>query len=111
LPEPVGDSIFAIIGEELGLVGAACLVLLFAFLAMRGIRIAKNAPDNFSRLTVIGIISWITFQAMINISAVSGLIPLTGVPLPFISYGGTSIVFLMAAVGVVLNISKFSEKN
>ncbi|MCX6761349.1 MAG: putative lipid II flippase FtsW [Candidatus Moranbacteria bacterium] len=106
LPEPVGDSIFAIIGEELGLVGVVALVLLFLALAMIGFRIAKNAPDRFSQLTAVGITSWITFQALINISAISGLIPLTGIPLPFISYGGTSLIFLMAGIGVLLNISK-----
>jgi cell division protein FtsW len=75
-------------------------------LAVIGFRIAKNAPDRFSQLTAVGITSWITFQALINISAISGLIPLTGIPLPFISYGGTSLVFLLAGIGVLLNISK-----
>jgi cell division protein FtsW len=110
LPEPVGDSIFAVIGEELGLVGVTFLIILYVVLAIRGINIAKKAPDNFSRLVVVGVISWIIFQAFINISAISGLIPLTGVPLPMVSYGGTSLVFLMAAAGLVFNISKFSEK-
>lgn len=108
LPEPVGDSIFAIIGEELGMVGCVILVSLFVFFAMRGLNIAKRAPDRFSRLTAIGIVSWITFQAFINISAISGLIPLTGIPLPFISYGGTSLVFLMGGIGILLNISKYA---
>jgi cell division protein FtsW len=111
LPEPVGDSIFAIIGEELGFVGAFFLIATFVFLAIRGFRIAKNAPDRFSKLTACGIISWIIFQTFINIGAISGLIPLTGIPLPFISYGGTSIVFLMAGVGILLNISKYAKVN
>jgi cell division protein FtsW len=111
LPEPVGDSIFAIIGEELGLVGCLVLVGLFLLLAWRGIKIAKCAPDTFSRLVAVGIVSWIFFQALINIAAISGLIPLTGIPLPFISYGGTSIVFLMAGVGILLNISKQTKLN
>ncbi|HCP08908.1 MAG TPA: putative lipid II flippase FtsW [Candidatus Moranbacteria bacterium] len=106
LPEPVGDSIFAIIGEELGLVGCLVLLGLFTFFALRGFKIAKNAPDSFGRLLAAGIVSWIFFQAAINISAISGIIPLTGIPLPFISYGGTSIVFLMTGVGILLNISK-----
>ncbi len=106
LPEPVGDSIFAIIGEELGMIGVVALVLLFLTLAMIGFRVAKNAPDRFSQLTAVGITCWITFQALINISAISGLIPLTGIPLPFISYGGTSLIFLMAGIGVLLNISR-----
>ena len=109
LPEPVNDSIFAIIGEELGLVGSIFLLSLFVAFAMRGLRIAKNAPDRFSRLIATGITSWIIFQAFINIAAISGLIPLTGIPLPFISYGGTSLVFLMVAVGILLNISKYSK--
>lgn len=111
LPEPVGDSIFAIIGEELGFVGVAVLIIFFVILAMRGLRIAKNAPDTFSRLVAAGIVSWIFFQALINISAISGIIPLTGIPLPFISYGGTSIVFLMIGAGILLNISKHSKIN
>lgn len=106
LPEPVGDSIFAIIGEELGFLGILILLFLFLSLAIVGFRIAKNAPDHFSQLTAVGITAWITFQALINISAISGLIPLTGIPLPFISYGGTSLVFLLAGIGVMLNISK-----
>lgn len=109
LPEPVGDSIFAIIGEELGMLGCGILIAFFLFFAMTGLRIAKNAPDKFSELVAIGITSWITFQAFINISAISGLIPLTGIPLPFISYGGTSIIFLLAGIGVMLNISKYSK--
>ncbi|MEI7425311.1 MAG: putative lipid II flippase FtsW [Candidatus Moraniibacteriota bacterium] len=111
LPEPVGDSIFAIIGEELGLIGVLILVFLFLALAMIGFRIAKNAPDRFSQLTAVGITCWITFQALINISAISGIIPLTGIPLPFISYGGTSLIFLMAGIGVLLNISKQTSSN
>jgi len=111
LPEPVGDSIFAIIGEELGMLGAVFLVSLFVFFALRGLKIARHAPDRFAKLVAIGISSWIICQASINISAICGLIPLTGIPLPFISYGGTSLVFLMAGVGILLNISKHSEIN
>jgi len=110
LPEPVGDSIFAIIAEEIGLIGAGALVLLFVFFAMRGLKIAKKAPDTFGRLVAVGITSWVVFQALINISAISGLIPLTGITLPFVSYGGTSLIFLMIGVGILLNISKKCEK-
>ena len=109
LPEPVGDSIFAIIGEELGMIGALALVFLFLALVFIGFRIAKNAPDRFSQLAAVGITSWIIFQAFINISAILGLIPLTGIPLPFISYGGTSIIFLLAGIGILLNISKYAK--
>lgn len=106
LPEPVGDSIFAIIGEELGLLGCSLVLILFTVVAFRGIRIVKLAPDRFSRLAATGIIAWIIIQAFVNIAAISGLMPLTGVPLPFISYGGTSVVFLLAGAGILLNISK-----
>jgi cell division protein FtsW len=109
LPEPAGDSIFAIIGEELGMIGVFVLIALFATLAMRGFRIAKNAPDEFGKLVAVGITSWIIFQAFINIGSITAMIPLTGVPLPFISYGGTSLVFLLAASGILLNISKQSK--
>lgn len=111
LPEPVGDSIFAIIGEELGILGELALIFLFALLAVRGFKIAKSAPDTFGRLTAVGIVSWIIFQAFINIAAISGLIPLTGIPLPFISYGGTSIIFLLTGIGILLNISKQADLN
>ncbi len=110
LPEPVTDSIFAIIGEELGWIGAVIVVSLFLFLAWRGLRIATHAPDEFGRLLAVGIVSWIVFQAFINISAITGLIPLTGIPLPFISYGGTSLAVILAAVGILLNVSKHSTR-
>lgn len=109
LPEPMGDSIFAIIGEELGLVGASILVILFLTLAFRGFRIAKQAPDNLGKLMAIGIVVWIIAQAFINISANLAIIPLTGIPMPFVSYGGTSLIFLLASVGILLNISKQSK--
>ncbi|MFA5871366.1 MAG: putative lipid II flippase FtsW [Parcubacteria group bacterium] len=110
LPEPVGDSIFAIVCEEIGMIGAIVLILLFLALAMRGLKIARNAPDMFGKLVAVGVTSWIIFQALINISAITGLMPLTGVTLPFISYGGTSIVFVMVGVGILLNISKKCER-
>lgn len=109
LPEPVGDSIFAVIGEEVGFIGAAILVTLFLMLALRGIKIAKNAPDMFGKLVATGITMWIIMQAFINIGANIALIPLTGIPLPFISYGGTSLVFLLSSIGILLNISKQSN--
>lgn len=109
LPEPVGDSIFAIIGEELGMIGCLILIVLFVIVAVRGLRIAKNAPDVFAKLMAVGITAWIFFQAFINIAAITGLIPLTGIPLPFISYGGTSIIFLMAGIGILLNVSKHTK--
>jgi len=108
LPEPVGDSIFAIVGEELGLIGCTVLVTLFLILAWRGFVIAKNAPDMFGKLLATGITTWFVFQSFINIAAISALIPLTGITIPFISYGGSSLIFAMAAMGILLNISKYS---
>ncbi len=109
LPEPVTDSIFAILGEEFGLIGALVVLTLFVFVAWRGLRIARLAPDEFGKLVAVGIVAWITFQAFINMSAITGLIPLTGIPMPFISYGGTSLIVLLSAVGILLNISKHSK--
>jgi cell division protein FtsW len=106
LPEPHTDSIFAIIAEELGFIRSSLLIIGFIFLGYLGFKIAKNAPDNFSKLLCVGITSWILFQAFVNIGAMIGVLPLTGVPLPFVSYGGSSLVMLLAAVGLMLNISK-----
>lgn len=106
LPEPIGDSVFAVMAEELGFVRMVLVILLFGFLAIRGLRVAKFAPDRFGQLLATGITAWIVLQALINIGAITGLMPLTGVPLPFMSYGGSSMLFLGVAVGVLLNISK-----
>ncbi len=107
LPEPVGDSIFAVIAEELGFVGASLLVLAFLFLVLRGLSIARAAPDNFGRLLVTGFITLIGIQAFINIAAVSGLIPFTGVPLPFISFGGTALAVFLTMSGIIVNVSRY----
>jgi cell division protein FtsW len=109
LPEPVTDSIFAVISEEFGFIGCILLISLFLYLAWRGLRIAQGAPDMFGRLIAVGVIAWILFQSFINISAIIGLIPLTGIPLPLISYGGTSLAVILAAVGIVLNVSRQSR--
>ena len=111
LPEPVGDSIFAIIGEEFGFAGCVFLIFVFLFLGLKSVRIIQRAPDRFSKLVATGVFSWIIFQTFTNIAAILGLIPLTGIPLPFISYGGTSVIFLMVAVGILFNISKYGENN
>ncbi len=110
LPEPATDSIFAIICEELGMIRASLIVFLFVFFAYRGYIIARNAPDCYSRLVATGITTWIITQAFINIMAILSLIPLTGVPLPFISYGGSSLIMLMFSCGLLLNISRHSTK-
>lgn len=106
LPEVAGDSIFAVIAEELGFFIAAFLIAGFIYLMYRGFKIAQNAPDNYGKLLVIGIISWIIIQAFVNIGAMVGILPLTGVPLPFISYGGTAMFVLLGACGIVVNISR-----
>ncbi|MEK7121339.1 MAG: FtsW/RodA/SpoVE family cell cycle protein, partial [Patescibacteria group bacterium] len=106
LPEVIGDSIFAIIAEELGLVGSAVTVGLFGMLSFFMVSIAKNASDKFGALLVMGINIWIMSQAFVNIAALSGLVPLTGIPLPFISYGGTAIAVLLSGMGIVFNVAK-----
>ncbi len=111
LPEPQGDSIFAVLGEELGFIGAVATILLYAFFALRGLRIANNSPDLFSRLLVSGIVILITAQSFMNIASITGVFPLTGVPLPFMSHGGTSLMIYLMAIGIVLQISRFQKKN
>lgn len=106
LPEAIGDSIFAIIAEELGFIGVLFLISLFIYFAVRGFKIAQKAPDGFGKFLAIGITSWLALQTFINISAISGLIPLTGVPLPLISYGASGLVVSIVGIGILLNISK-----
>lgn len=106
LPEVIGDSIFAIIAEELGFVGVIMVVGAFVVLAWRGLCIAKNAPNKFGYLAAGGISGWLFCQAFINIAAISGLLPLTGMPLPFISYGGSALATALASAGILVNISK-----
>jgi len=107
LPEASTDSIFAIIAEELGLIGALIIISLFVFYIYKGLHIAKNAPDEFGRVLAVGLTLWIGGQAFLNIASMVALVPLTGIPLPFISYGGSSLVTVMAACGILLNISKY----
>ncbi len=107
LPEAASDSIFAVIGEELGLVGCLFLVLIpLGVIVWRGLVISRRAPDMFGRMMALGITAWIGFQGILNMGAVVGLVPLTGVPLPFVSLGGTSLVFMLMGSGILLNISK-----
>ena len=106
LPEPMTDSIFAIFAEEMGFIGVVALCALFGFFFWRAIMIAKKAPDMFGRLLATGLAVSIMAQAFINIAAISGLVPLTGITLPFISYGGTSLAITMGMAGIILNISK-----
>lgn len=106
LPAAQNDAIFAVIGEELGLVGCTFVLLLFLALAWRGYRVAKRAPDTFGALVAVGITTWIIFQAAINIGGITTTIPFTGIPLPFISYGGTALAVSLTAMGILLNISR-----
>lgn len=110
LPEPQGDSIFAVLGEELGFIGATAVIFLYLLFILRGFRIANNSPDLFSRLLVSGIVILIIVQFFMHIASVTGVFPLTGVPLPFMSHGGTSLMIYLMAIGIVLNVSKYSYK-
>ncbi len=113
LPESSTDSIFAVIAEELGLIGSVVIICLFGYFFIRGLKIASHAPDQFSKVLAIGISTWIAGQAFLNIASMVALVPLTGIPLPFISYGGSSFIMIMTACGILLNISKhtISEKS
>lgn len=106
LPEVTGDSIFAVIAEEMGFIITSGLVALFVWFMICGFRIAKQAPDTYGKVIATGITTWIIFQAAVNIMAMLSLVPLTGIPLPFISYGSTSLITLLASVGILINISR-----
>lgn len=110
LPEPQGDSIFAVLGEEFGFIGSIIIIFLYAVFAIRGLKIANNSPDIFSRLLVSGIVIMVIAQSFMHIAAVVGVFPLTGVPLVFMSHGGTSLMIYLFAMGVVLQISKLQKK-
>ena len=109
LPEPQGDSIFAVLGEELGFVGSVAVILLYVLFALRGLHVANRSPDLFSRLLVAGIVILVTAQSFMNIASITGVFPLTGVPLVFMSDGGTSLMIYLMSMGIVLQISKFKQ--
>lgn len=109
LPEPQTDFIFAILAEELGFIGGSVILLLFSLLLWRGIRIALGAPDLYGSFLAVGIIAMVAIQVMINIGVVTGLMPVTGITLPFLSYGGSSLTLMLMAIGVLLNISRYSR--
>ncbi|WP_077614490.1 stage V sporulation protein E [Caenibacillus caldisaponilyticus] len=109
LPEPQTDFIFSIVSEELGFIGAVFVLLLFCLLLWRGIRIAIGAPDLYGSLLAVGIVGMIAVQVMINIAVVTGLLPVTGITLPFLSYGGSSLTLILVSIGVLLNISRYSK--
>ena len=106
VPAAENDFIFAVVGQEFGFLGGLLVIVLFLALAWRGMRVAMNAPDTFGGLLALGITAWLTFQAFINIAVVVSLIPMTGMPLPFLSKGGTSLVVVLAAIGILLSISR-----
>lgn len=106
LPEPIGDSIFAVLGEEIGFFGTLYIIILYGIVGGRGYVIFKNTPDQFGRLLAIGIVSIILAQATLNIGSMIGILPLTGVPLPLVSHGGTALMVALFELGVLLNISK-----
>lgn len=109
LPEPTGDSIFSVAAEEFGFVGSGALILLFFLFGFRGLQIARKAPDMFSGLLAVGVVILIVSQSFANIAAMLGLIPLTGVPLVFVSHGGTALLLAFLEVGILLNISKLQK--
>ncbi len=108
LPQNYTDFIFAIYCEEMGLIGALFLIFLFIIFAARGVRIVRNAPDPFLMLLCAGIVAWISLQAVLNMSVVMGILPTTGIPLPFVSYGGTSLVTALFGAGILLNVSRYA---
>jgi len=108
LPEPYNDFILSILAEELGFVGVIAIIFMFGLLIWRGFKVANNAPDRFGSLLAVGITSLIAVQVVINIAVVTSSMPVTGMPLPFFSYGGTSLVFLLIDIGILLNISRYA---
>lgn len=105
LPEPIGDSIFAVAAEEFGFIGATLLILIFMMFSLRGLKIAGEAKDQFGGLLVVGIVIMIVVQIFVNIGGMIGILPLTGIPLPFVSHGGTALFITLVEMGIILNIS------
>jgi cell division protein FtsW len=108
LPTPIDDSIFAVVAEELGFVGAGALVTLFAIVTFRMFWLARRTGDQFGRMILIGFGTVIALQAFVNMASISGIIPLTGVPLPFVSYGGTALAVFITMSGVALNVTRYN---
>ena len=110
LPEPHTDFIFSVISEELGLIGATTLVLCFCVVAWRGLRIALRAPDSFGAFLALGLTTMVVMQALVNISVVLGLMPTKGIPLPFVSAGGSSLLINFVGMGILLNVSQHASE-
>jgi cell division protein FtsW len=109
LPEPMGDSIFAIMAEEIGFLGCLIFIVLMILFIVYGFRVAQKTNNDFGKLLACGIVSWFGVQALINIAAITGLMPLTGIPLPFVSYGSSALVINLVAAGILVNISKYQN--
>lgn len=110
LPETATDSVFAVLGEELGFIGAIVIVIALTFFVFKIMQIAQKAPEVFSKVFVAGVAGWMGVQIFLNLAAMTALVPITGIPLPFFSYGGSSLTMIMFAIGVTLNISKYADK-
>ena len=106
MPEPVGDSVFAVAAEEFGFVGAFTIILIFIIFGVEGLKISSRVGDNFGRLLALGIVILIVSQALINIGGMIGVLPLTGIPLPFVSHGGTALLITLMEAGIVMSISR-----
>ena len=111
IPERHTDFIYAVVGEELGFIGGFGIIVLFGIIVWRGYKVTMAAPTHFTALLAAGITIMIAVQAAMNIGVVTGFLPVTGITLPFISYGGSSLVFTMAGIGVLLNISRYTKKD
>ena len=109
LPEPIGDSIFAVAAEEFGMLGGVGIIGMFLFFAFRGLKIAGRSQDMFGGLMAVGIVILILSQALVNIASMLNVFPLSGIPLPFISHGGTALLVTLAVVGILINISKYQK--
>lgn len=110
LPSSQTDGVFAVLGEELGFIGLMAILAIFAFFVYRGVKVTLKTRDKFGTLLAMGIVSWIAFQTLINIAGITRTLPLTGVPLPFLSYGGSALISLMAGVGILLSVSRYSSE-
>jgi cell division protein FtsW len=111
LPMPANDSIFAVVAEEIGFIFTIIFLALFAILMLRGFRIIRHSEDNFAKLIALGITIWISLQIFINIAGMLQLLPLTGVPLPFISLGGSNLMVTLLSMGILANISRFTTRH
>lgn len=110
IPGSHTDGVFAVVGEELGFIGAMAVIVLFAVLIYRGLRVVLDAQDDFGALLATGIVCWIAYQALLNVGGITRAIPMTGIPMPFLSYGGSALAALLAAVGILLSISRYANR-